>query len=1078
LDSAHALVQCDLSVPQSNENAIPILEEVIAMMVQSLRCAVVLIAVTTGATGVQSQGADDLAALRAQVTQLHDQGKYAEAIPIAERYVALAREKYGEKHAEFALATSTLGYEYEAQGRYAEAEPLYGRARAIIEAIDPEHPIAGTTLSNLARVYRAQGRYAEAEPLYTRALAINEKAHGPDHRWVGSVLSSLASLYREQGRYAEAEPLLRRALGITEKAMGPEHAWTSAMLNNLAGLYVDQGRYADAEPLYKRDLAVTEKKLGPDHPEVGKLLNNLADVYGSQGRYAEAEPLFTRALAITERALGPNHPDVGVRLNNLAALYFKQGGYAQAEPLFRRALAITEEALGPSHADVGSGLNNLAELYRAQGRYAEAEPLFKRALSIRTEALGPDHPDVGGSFNNLAGLYFERGDWKTATTYWRQSTDLLIRRSKRGAEPIGGALTGQRKSDAARHTYQFGGLVKATYRLAQGDKTQKQLSEHESFKVAQWAQSSEAAASLAQMAARQARGDNALARLVRERQDLVGEWQTRDRALITARSAQQERRNAGAEQAIGSRLAAIDGRVGEIDKTLAKDFPDYAALAGAEPLTIAEVQALLRADEALVLILDTREWRPAPEETFVWAITKTATHWVRSELGTKALVQLVATLRCGLDRDEGWQWAADKGRWLGRKPTCVRLRPDGLAADEPLPFSLAIAHELYETLFGSIKNEISGKQLLIVPSGPLTQLPFQVLMTEKPGAVGMETDVLRRAEWLAKSNAITVLPAVSSLKALREHARTSRATKALIGFGNPLLVGPHGTDRRAWEKQSCPKTVLRQRVARDLAAGVKLPQQRGGLVDVSDIRALTPLPETADELCGVAGDLGLPDGDIRLCSRAIEHDIKSLSTQGELAAYCIVHFATHGAVAGELSSGSEPGLILTPPETATPEDDGYLSASEIASLQLDADWVILSACNTGAGGAEGAEALSGLARAFFYAGARALLVSHWAVDSAATVKLVTKTLRTMSTDKTSRSEALRRSMMTLIQHGQPHEAHPTYWAPFVVVGEGGRAHPTDSSSASPVPAQAKKTVRRPPSKTPQDWAIEFWKQRN
>jgi CHAT domain-containing protein len=220
-------------------------------------------------------------------------------------------------------------------------------------------------------------------------------------------------------------------------------------------------------------------------------------------------------------------------------------------------------------------------------------------------------------------------------------------------------------------------------------------------------------------------------------------------------------------------------------------------------------------------------------------------------------------------------------------------------------------------------------------------------------------------------------------------------------------------------------------------SGTKTVAQRGGLVDLADIRAQTPLPETADELCAVARDLGIPESDIRLGNRASERDIKSLSESGKLAEYRIVHFATHGALAGEFQANAEPGLILTPPEKATAEDDGYLSASEIAGLKLDADWVILSACNTAAGGADGAEALSGLARAFFYAGARALLVSHWAVYSDSTVKLITKALGMMSADKVvGRSEALRRSMLALIEKGEPHEAHPSYWAPFVVVGEG------------------------------------------
>jgi CHAT domain-containing protein len=194
-----------------------------------------------------------------------------------------------------------------------------------------------------------------------------------------------------------------------------------------------------------------------------------------------------------------------------------------------------------------------------------------------------------------------------------------------------------------------------------------------------------------------------------------------------------------------------------------------------------------------------------------------------------------------------------------------------------------------------------------------------------------------------------------------------------------------------------------------------------------------------------------------LGARARETEIKKLSDGGELTKYRILHFATHGALAGELKPGAEPGLIFTPPPSeGSLEDDGYLSASEIAALKLDADWVILSACNTAAGGAQGAEALSGLARAFFYAGTRSLLVSHWAVDSNATVKLITKTLGTMAADKSiGRSEALRRSMLAMIEGGEPQEAHPTYWAPFVVVGEGS-AEPsalTTSSTDPPPPAQ-------------------------
>ena len=183
-----------------------------------------------------------------------------------------------------------------------------------------------------------------------------------------------------------------------------------------------------------------------------------------------------------------------------------------------------------------------------------------------------------------------------------------------------------------------------------------------------------------------------------------------------------------------------------------------------------------------------------------------------------------------------------------------------------------------------------------------------------------------------------------------------------------------------------------------------------------------------------------------LGARATEGNLKALSREGKLARYRVLHFATHGLLAGEseaiLKAKAEPALMLTPPKDGASaaeleEDDGLLTASEVAQLELDADWVVLSACNTAAGEKGDAEALSGLARAFFYAKARALLVSHWYVNSDAAVKLTTGAFAELSASpRIGRAEALRRSMAALITKGKPEEAHPAHWAPFVLVGEG------------------------------------------
>jgi CHAT domain-containing protein len=174
--------------------------------------------------------------------------------------------------------------------------------------------------------------------------------------------------------------------------------------------------------------------------------------------------------------------------------------------------------------------------------------------------------------------------------------------------------------------------------------------------------------------------------------------------------------------------------------------------------------------------------------------------------------------------------------------------------------------------------------------------------------------------------------------------------------------------------------------------------------------------------------------DIHLRADASETTVKRVP----LADYRVVYFATHGLVAGDVEGLAEPSLALTLPAKPSADDDGLLTASEVAQLKLNADWVVLSACNTIAGDTPGAEALSGLARAFFYAGARALLVSHWAVDSSAATKLTTATFDIVkSNPKLGRAEGLRRAMLAYMNDAfDPRHAYPAFWAPFVVVGEG------------------------------------------
>jgi tetratricopeptide (TPR) repeat protein len=358
---------------------------------------------------------DDRDALNQQVNQLIEQGKYREAIPIAERAVQVSKRALGPEHRETADALNGLGFLFQRIGDYAKAEPPYQEALRIRrKVLGPEDPDTAESLNNLGELYQDMGESARAEPLYQEALRIRQRVLGPEHPATAQSLNNLASLYEAMGEYAKAEPLYQEAHRICQKVFGPEHSDTATSLSNLGELYEDMGEYAKAGPLLQEALRVRQKVLGPEHPDTANSLNNLASLYEAMGEYAKAEPIYLEALRIRQKVLGPENPETANSINNLALLYQDMVEYAKAEPLYQEALRIRRKVLGQEHPSTANSLNNLASLYKHIGEYAKAEPLYQEALRIRQKVSGQEHPDTATSLNNLAELYDYMGEYAKA----------------------------------------------------------------------------------------------------------------------------------------------------------------------------------------------------------------------------------------------------------------------------------------------------------------------------------------------------------------------------------------------------------------------------------------------------------------------------------------------------------------------------------------------------------------------------------------------------------------------------------------------------------------------------------------
>lgn len=960
-------------------------------------------------------------------------------------------------------------------GRAADAKVQAEEALRLLSgaAADPgrnDKVLQVGALNNLARASRALSDHATAEDAYKRAIALLEEIG--DVANTGIVTDNLAVLYLELGKLDEAERTNKRALALLEKALGRTHRSVGRAAGNLGVLLSESGRFKEAEPLLRRALAISEAQQEKDLVQIGIIEDNLAGVMRQSGKTDEAGEFLARAVQHFEQALPARHPRIATARNNLGRYLLDLRRFDEAAAVLGEALELAEGIYGKENVSTAIPAANLAEAFTGLRRYDEARRLLTRALAVLETVYGPRHTNLLPTLNAFGRLEIADGKPAGAKAMFERAVAVVLAERARSGMRIGGSSPSENRRALL-------GLIEAIWLDGGGAAPDKARA----LEIAQHDSMTPAAVALAALGARAGAGNAALGALTRERQDLAAEWVDADKRLSGLLA--ETSRDAGEEATTRARLAAIDVRIGELDAELAKRFPQFQELARPAPIAINELRHLMSPREVAI------QFTVAGDATYVFAVSRSDFRWFRAAVDQRELGRVVRRLRCGLDAAE---WSGDG---QNRCASQLGIDPEtGLAAGEPLPFDLTSAHRLYGLLLEPIADMIAGKDLLVVASGALTSLPLHTLLAEAPPPDTLGTTLadgrlittagtsLQDITWLGKRHAVTALPSLSSLPPLRKLSSASAGRLPYIGIGNPLLTGPAGDDRRAFEVPACniDPTAIRER--QRLAGGVSsqpvsrkvlrmsiAPQaQRSSSSNMSLLRQQYPLPETADELCRVAGYARATAGAVVTGAEATETRVKELSAEGRLAQARVVHFATHGLLAGEtamfLAGKAEPSLLLSPPAEASESDDGLLTASEVASLRLDADWVVLSACNTASGEEVGAEALSGLARAFFYAGARSLLVSHWAVDSDATVELVTTAFDAMARDPGLGQAAALSKAMTGMMSSNGRAAHPASWAPFVVVG--GNA-PRYAAARKGLSGQGRRTPARSPTADADDW---------
>jgi CHAT domain-containing protein len=871
---------------------------------------------------------------------------------------------------------------------------------------------ADATLGEMKRVLAESARWQGVSPAH-RAIWSRFAAHGE-----GAVAEARGELAKAERHYRDALAHARRGVALgyrmyDDPDLPGYEVFVESARTFWIDVLVDEGRLLEAENEGRSSLRETVRNLGRYSWHTAFRLSSLVRILAEQGRYVEAETLA--------RVMGEILDKIGASIESIygARAWDALGEILAAQGRWDEALRVYDSLRDGMKGDpetyerlfAGSVTRALALIHG--GRSREALDALEARLARLRQALGDDHPTTAELLGALALAHTTLGDQTRALEEFGRAIPALLmtRREETDAVALRGASAQRRRLILSAYVDLLARIRGTPLELqAKLDATA------EAFRVADAVRMGAVQHALDLSAARAAARTPALAALARPEQDASQQIGALQGLLANALSEAPDQQNAQAVESLRHQIATLSRARQALRQEIEGKFPAYAELVNPTPATLAQVRAALRPSEALIATLTTAE------RTFVWAVPVSGpVAFAAVPLGERALGAAASSLRKAFEPS-------------------VRV-----VGDIP-PFDVAGAYELYRSLLEPVKAGWAGSSsLLVVAHGPLSQLPPALLPTA-PMVLGPEREPLfsnyRAIPWLIRTHAVTTLPSVTSLMILRALPPGDPSRRPFVGFGNPYFSEEQARRASAEPSGTAAVPALGTRGVRlTIRSSPKTLEMAS-----SQLATLPPLPETADEIRSMALSMRADlTRDVFLGERANEQTVRTL----DLSGYRVIAFATHGLSPGDLDGLTQPALALSAPEVTKVEGNGLLTMDKILALRLNAEWVVLSACNTASGQGAGAETISGLGRAFFYAGARALLVSNWPVETTSAKALTTDLFHRQAADPNlTRAQALQQTLNALIDSGEYVDsqskqavfsyAHPIFWAPFTLVGDGGQ----------------------------------------
>lgn len=879
-----------------------------------------------------------------------------------------ARARFRAKPAELGQVLVRYGSALIGVGRDKEALPLLEEAAPLLAVLPPDDAARLAGAIALALARASAGRTGEAVSMLEGVAAIQRAAAPGGSTALAETLFNIGSVEQQAGHLSAAAERVEEALALHRRLSPPDAEVTVGTATSLASIYTQAGLLAKAEGTARDALAMAARGLPQGHPLTMITLSNYAAVLDTQGRWRESEPLYRRLLPLRIAKLGKEAISVAITESNFGRALRLSGRPDEALPLLEESVRVAERKLGASDPRLNQLRENLADDYRDLGRLADAVAL-RRAAIAAFEVDFPQHFRLASLQEGLAADLAALGDLAAARPEIERAQAIRHATLAPDSPPLlGGEIAAGYLM--ARAGDIGGGLARATpaYRRLTAIANANQT---EISRDLVFRGGFETMARLAWLAQ-----DRALALDVAQRLVIGDSGRAIIAALARGQSEQalrvRARQDATARRAALSRTA-LD-RYGRdpagYEQALAEIAKIDAALTGQDVALQERIVDLDALQAGLGRGQAQLYFVQLDDRLLALVVDRRRVAFADSGIDPAGLHGLVARLRGSIDADR---------------------RARGAIADggAPQAYDAEAAAQLFALLLHGPARQLAEKspRWRIATTGSLLAIPFAALVTDPPRAG-------RPPRWLIDDHAILLTAGGSPLDG------GSVAHGRFVGIGAPLLAGTAASGSRSY-------------------------RDAGGTIQ--DIAALAPLPGAARELAEMRARIGGPDSIVLLGADATEAAVRN----ARLTGVDVLAFATHGLVAGGAADLMEPALVLTPAATGDAADDGLLTTSEIARLTTDAALVVLSACDTAAGDAKDAPALSGLARAFFYAGARSLLVSHWPVRDDIAAQITVEVARD---SRVPPEERLRRAILRIRHAGQASGAdRPESWAPFTLV---------------------------------------------